>query len=182
MALRCLGVLISKELSAGMMRRISTTASRHTLRDSPNAHLNKQLLDRYTRLQKDIDPKYVQATYVWIDGTGENVRCKDRVLEKIPVKAEDCPNWQYDGSSTYQAQGGNSDVSLVPRALYRDPFKSGDNDVIVLCDTYKDDGSPTPSNHRAAMQAAYDQTSGQEPWFGIEQVSITIYCIRGYES
>jgi glutamine synthetase len=109
-------------------------------------------------------------TQVWIDGTGENVRCKDRVLEKTVQKASDCPDWQYDGSSTYQAQGGNSDVTLVPRALYRDPFKAGDKDVIVLCDTYKPDGSPCDSNHRAAMQSAYDQTQGEEPWFGIEQV------------
>lgn len=62
--MRCLGVLISKELSAGIARRISTTTARQMLTDSPNAHLNKQLLNRYTRLQKDIDPKLVQATYV----------------------------------------------------------------------------------------------------------------------
>lgn len=61
MALRCFGVLISKELSAGMMRRISTTATRQMLNDSPNAHLNKQLLNRYTRLQAKIDPKLVQV-------------------------------------------------------------------------------------------------------------------------
>lgn len=169
MALRCLGVLISKELSVGMTRRISTSSTRQMLKHSPNAHLNKLLLNRYTRLQKDIDPKLVQATYVWIDGTGENVRCKDRVLEEIPQKPEDCPDWQYDGSSTYQAQGGNSDVALVPRALYRDPFKAGEKDVIVLCDTYKSDGSPTESNKRASMQAAYDATKSHEPWFGIEQ-------------
>lgn len=152
-----------------MTRRISTSSTRQMLKNSPNAHLNKLLLNRYTRLQKDIDPKLVQATYVWIDGTDENVRCKDRVLEKTPKKPEDCPDWQYDGSSTYQAQGGNSDVALVPRALYRDPFKAGEKDVIVLCDTYKSDGSPTESNHRASMQAAYDATKGHEPWFGIEQ-------------
>lgn len=153
-----------------MTRRISTTATKSKmLKDSPNAILNKNLLNRYTRLQKDIDPKLIQATYVWIDGTGENVRCKDRVLEKIPQKPSDCPDWQYDGSSTYQAQGGNSDVQLVPRAIYRDPFKAGDKDVIVLCDTYKPDGSPCDSNHRAAMQAAYDQTQKEEPWFGLEQ-------------
>lgn len=170
MALRCMGVLISKNLSAGLTRRISTTSiAKKMLSESPNAHLNKQLLDRYTKLQKNIDPKLCQATYVWIDGTGENVRCKDRVLDKIPQQPSDLPDWQYDGSSTYQAQGGNSDIALVPRALYRDPFKAGDKDVIVLCDTYKPCGSPTESNHRAAMQAAYDQTKGEEPWFGIEQ-------------
>lgn len=54
MALRCLGVLISKEMSAGFARRLSTTAARSNfLRDSPNAHLNKNLLNRYTRLQYD---------------------------------------------------------------------------------------------------------------------------------
>ncbi|CAG9797745.1 unnamed protein product [Chironomus riparius] len=169
MALRCLGVLINKELSGGIARRlISTTASRSNfLKESPNAFLNKNLLNRYTRLK--YDPKLVQATYVWIDGTGENVRLKDRVLNKIPEKPEDCPDWQYDGSSTYQAQGGNSDIAIVPRALYKDPFKVGEHDVIVLCDTYKPDGSPCETNHRAAMQSAYEKTKDVEPWFGLEQ-------------
>jgi len=161
--------LINKELSGGIARRlISTTASRSNfLKESPNAFLNKNLLNRYTRLK--YDPKLVQATYVWIDGTGENVRLKDRVLNKIPEKPEDCPDWQYDGSSTYQAQGGNSDIAIVPRALYKDPFKVGEHDVIVLCDTYKPDGSPCETNHRAAMQSAYEKTKDVEPWFGLEQ-------------
>lgn len=60
-------------------------------------------------------------------------------------------------------------MSLVPRALYKDPFKAGSKDIIVLCDTYKPDGTPGPSNHRAAMQSAFDRTKGEEPWFGIEQ-------------
>jgi glutamine synthetase len=169
MALRCFGVLINKELSGGIARRlISTTASRSNfLKESPNAFLNKNLLNRYTRLK--YNPKLVQATYVWIDGTGENVRLKDRVLDKIPERPEDCPDWQYDGSSTYQAQGGNSDVAIVPRALYKDPFKVGQHDVIVLCDTYKPDGSPCETNHRASMQSAYEKTKDVEPWFGLEQ-------------
>lgn len=96
---------------------------------------------------------------------------KDRVLKKIPEKPEDCPDWQYDGSSTYQAQGGNSDIRLVPQALYKDPFKAGPNDVIVLCDTYKPDGSPCESNFRFHMQAAFDKTKDVDPWFGIEQVN-----------
>lgn len=159
---------MSKEMSAGFARRLSTTAARSNfLRESPNAYLNKNILNRYTKLK--YDPKNIQATYVWIDGTDQNIRLKDRVLKKVPERPEDCPHWQYDGSSTYQAQGGNSDIAIVPRALYKDPFKVGENDVIVLCDTYKPDGSPCETNHRAAMQAAYDQTKDLEPWFGIEQ-------------
>ena len=54
MALRCLGVLIRKELSGEMTRRLSTTAARNNfLRESPNAHLNKLLLNRYTGLKYD---------------------------------------------------------------------------------------------------------------------------------
>lgn len=77
--------------------------------------------------------------------------------------------WQYDGSSTYQALGGNSDITLIPRALYRDPFKVGENDVIVVCDTHKPDGEPTESNKRFLMQEAVDRVKDHEPWFGIEQ-------------
>ncbi|XP_058822706.1 glutamine synthetase 1, mitochondrial-like [Topomyia yanbarensis] len=152
---------------AARMIHICSVRSSNILQDSPNAQLNKTLLDRYRRLE--YNSKFVQATYVWIDGTGENVRLKDRVLDYKPEKPEDCPQWQYDGSSTYQALGGNSDIKLVPRALYRDPFKAGEKDVIVLCDTYQPDGKPTASNKRAAMQDAYNATKTFEPWFGIEQ-------------
>uniref|UniRef100_U5EXT8 Glutamine synthetase n=1 Tax=Corethrella appendiculata TaxID=1370023 RepID=U5EXT8_9DIPT len=173
MALRVVGLLIRQEFGGfatkSSARMLSTTkvACSKILKDSPNAYLNKSIINRYNKLK--YDSRYVQATYVWIDGSGENLRLKDRVLDFVPSKAEDLPNWQYDGSSTYQALGGNSDCTLIPRALYRDPFKAGPNDVIVLCDTYKPDGSPTESNHRAAMQNAYDRTKDQEPWFGIEQ-------------
>lgn len=52
------------------------------LEDSPNAKINKTVLDRYTSLPLPDDA--VIATYVWIDGTGEGLRCKDRTLNFIP--------------------------------------------------------------------------------------------------
>ncbi len=36
---------------------------------------------------------------------------------------EELPVWNFDGSSTYQAEGSNTDVYLHPVALYRDPFR-----------------------------------------------------------
>lgn len=52
------------------------------LEDSPNAKINKGILARYSNLEQP-DGQII-ATYVWIDGTGENVRCKDRTLNFIP--------------------------------------------------------------------------------------------------
>lgn len=184
MALRCVGVLISKEMSSAFAASLSSSSSHggahgqrmlstsarafsNVLTSSPNADFNKQLMERYSRLK--YDPKLVQATYVWIDGSGENVRAKTRTVNFVPKTAEELPNWQYDGSSTYQALGGNSDTTLVPRALYKDPTKSNPNDVIVMCDTYKPDGAPTESNKRAAMQEVFDKVKAELPWFGIEQ-------------
>lgn len=173
MALRCVGILIRQELtglvnkSHGRMFSTTDAVKSNFLKYSPNAHLNKEILNRYTRLK--YDKNLIQATYIWIDGTGEHCRAKDRVLNFVPKTPADLPKWQYDGSSTYQAEGENSDTTMIPRAIYRDPFKAGENDILVLCDTYKYDGTPTESNKRQFMQSAYDRSKDQEPWFGIEQ-------------
>ncbi len=59
------------------------------------------------------------AEYVWIGGKGSDLRSKARTLDKKPKKPEDLPHWNYDGSSTGQAPGNDSEVYLIPRAIYR---------------------------------------------------------------
>jgi len=61
---------------------------------------------------------------------------QSRTLNKVPKKPEELPTWNYDGSSTGQAPGDDSEVYLVPRSIFRDPFRGGDN-IIVLCDCYE---------------------------------------------
>ncbi|XP_068909528.1 glutamine synthetase 2 cytoplasmic isoform X1 [Tenebrio molitor] len=137
-----------------------------TLENSPNAVLNKAVAERYRSLPCP-DGK-IKATYIWIDGTGENVRAKTRTVDFVPSKPEELPVWNYDGSSTYQAEGTNSDTYLCPVALYNDPFTRGNN-KLVLCDTYKYNKKPTETNKRFTCLQAMEAAKEAVPWFGIEQ-------------
>ncbi|XP_043286455.1 glutamine synthetase 2 cytoplasmic isoform X2 [Venturia canescens] len=140
--------------------------SRTMLKDSPNAALNKTVLSRYMDLPQP--DNMIQAKYIWIDGTGEGLRCKSRTLDFVPKDPKDLPTWTYDGSSTYQAEGGNSDMFLYPVAIYKDPFRRGNN-KLVLCDTYNSDKTPSKTNQRFRANEALEAAKSQEPWFGIEQ-------------
>jgi len=136
------------------------------LNESPNSKLNKNILSRYTALE--LPDGVIMATYIWIDGTGENLRCKDRTINFIPKSPKELPVWNYDGSSTYQAQGENSDVYLYPCAIYKDPFRGG-NHILVMCETYKYDGTPMATNHRKACNEVAQKLAEEEVFFGIEQ-------------
>lgn len=144
---------------------VNKTKMSKTLDESHNAHIKKTLLDKYMSLP--IPEGKIQATF-WIDGTGENLRCKDRTLELIPEKPSDLPIWNYDGSSCYQAEGHNSDVYLHPVAIFKDPMRPGNN-ILVMCETYRFDGTPTESNKRRTCREVCDKVADEQPWFGIEQ-------------
>ena len=83
----------------------------------------------------------VLATYVWIDGTGENCRSKTMTLDFEPKLPSELPWWNFDGSSTGQAEGSNSDVFIRPCTIFRDPFLGGKN-KLIMADTYKYDKTP----------------------------------------
>ena len=61
------------------------------------------------------------------------------------------PIWNFDGSSTGQAPGNDSEVLLKPVQIYKDPFRRGEN-ILVLCECLKPDGTPVESNTRAACK------------------------------
>jgi glutamine synthetase len=113
-------------------------------------------------------PNYTIAEYVWIDALGE-LRSKSKVVAgKSSVTLEDLPSWNYDGSSTGQAPGEDSEVIIVPRAVFKDPFRGG-NHVLVMTDTYTPQGVAIPTNTRAPAAAIFETKPEEEPWFGIEQ-------------
>lgn len=106
--------------------------------------------------------------YIWIDGTKEKLRSKTRVVDAVPKTASDCPEWNFDGSSTGQAQESNTDIYLKPVAVFKDPFMGGEN-RLVLCETMLFDKTPISSNTRASCNEAMQKAADQKPWFGIEQ-------------
>lgn len=132
-----------------------------------NGALNKAVLDRFLRLDIAAERKS-QCMYVWIDGTVENLRAKTRTLDFVPRHPSELPVWNFDGSSTWQSNTLNSDVYLYPVAIYKDPFRQGDN-KLVMCDTYNHDKQPTASNHRNSCNETMERAKDFEPWFGIEQ-------------
>ena len=93
--------------------------------------------------------------YIWIGGKNE-LRSKARVLNAPPKAATQLPNWAYDGSSTYQAQTENSEVTLKPRAMYPDPFR-GEGHFLAICDTFTLKGEPMKNNHRNWAKNIFDK-------------------------
>ncbi|RNA40470.1 glutamine synthetase-like [Brachionus plicatilis] len=127
---------------------------------------DKNVLKKYLDLPQPNDK--VLATYIWIDGTGENLRSKTMTVDFSPKEVNELPWWNYDGSSTSQAEGSNSDVYLKPVSIFKDPFLLGQN-ILVMCETYKYDKTPTETNKRASCLDAMVKAKENEPWFGIEQ-------------
>lgn len=107
--------------------------------------------------------------YIWIDAF-DKIRSKTKIIhDKNITCVGDCPDWTFDGSSTGQAEGWDSDIILKPVNLYKDPFREMDNAFLILCETFEKNGTPHSTNHRAKCYETSLKTNKFEPWFGIEQ-------------
>ena len=117
------------------------------------------------------------AEYIWLDGgrPTQSVRSKARVVA-VPDSPEpaDFPEWSFDGSSTEQAIGEDSDCLLSPVRVVEDPLR-GSGNHLVLCEVLNPDGSPHESNQRATLRRVLDSAGPEvDPWVGFEQ-EYTIY-------
>lgn len=125
------------------------------------------------------------AEYIWIDGTGINLRSKSRTLPGPVSDVSELPEWNYDGSSTEQAVTDDSEVIMKPAAFFPDPFRGGDN-ILVICSTYrwankdKDDLRPANTNFRHFAEPIFDQVKEHHPWFGIEQEYTLFECTNAF--
>ena len=113
----------------------------------------------------------VQAEYIWIGGSGEDLRSKTKTLDKQVRSVKDLPEWNFDGSSTGQALGHDSEVWLIPIKVVPDPFRLGPN-VLVLCECLEAASmKPIPTNRRAGARAIFEneKVAKEVCWYGIEQ-------------
>ena len=107
-----------------------------------------------------------KAEYIWVDGTKPTpqLRSKTKVIE-LGHRPE---VWGFDGSSTNQAEGENSDCVLNPVFLCDDPIRKGFN-KLVMCEVLNTDMSPHESNTRAKLRETHNEHVAQDMWFGLEQ-------------
>ena len=90
--------------------------------------------------------------YVWLDAN-ERLRSKTKVAEGDINTLEKVPSWGYDGSSTGQAPGEDSDCKLTPVKIYHNPFHF--DGWLVMCSTEK--------------REAITFEDSNDYWFGFEQ-------------
>ena len=103
--------------------------------------------------------------YLWLDGcTPTQIRYKTKVVKEFG-KSNEAPIWGFDGSSTEQADGNNSDCVLKPVRVYPNPLET--NSSIVLCEVWNVDDTPHESNTRRLLEETI--TDDIDEWVGFEQ-------------
>ncbi len=102
--------------------------------------------------------------YIWLDGykPTQSLRSKTRVESDFGGTLEECPMWSFDGSSTEQADGSDSECLLKPVACFPDPGRK--NAYLVMTEVLNADGTPHESNGRATIN-----DDDEDFWFGFEQ-------------
>lgn len=112
--------------------------------------------------------------YIWLDA-------KNKFRSKIKVLTQDempdiyysdikyFPEWNYDGSSTGQALGEDTEVILKPIFTTINPFVNDIKGYLVLCETYDSKGNPLINNYRVKAKEIFNNKATLQPWFGFEQ-------------
>lgn len=111
--------------------------------------------------------------YIWQCSDGR-VRGKTRVVNKKPNNISDVSEWNYDGSSTGDVTSGdNTEIKLLPVALFRDPFRNYQFTdafiVLCVCADSQNQFIAGPSLNREWCAKIMENNKSAKPWFGIEQ-------------
>ena len=113
--------------------------------------------------------------YLWLDGCNPTqIRSKTKIVKSFGRKGGEAPVWGFDGSSTDQAEGKNSDCVLKPVRVYPHPSEQ-DNSSIVLCEVWNVDDTPHSTNTRRELEETLQALESDiDEWVGFEQ-EYTLY-------
>ena len=109
--------------------------------------------------------------YIWLDGTEPTtqLRSKTKIVKSFGRDGGEAPIWAFDGSSTNQAVGSDSDCVLKPVRLYPNPLEEG-NHTLVLCEVWNVDDTPHKTNTRRILEELItDVEDDIDEWVGFEQ-------------
>jgi len=106
------------------------------------------------------------AEYIWIDGTQPSARLRSKT--KVLQDDQEAEIWGFDGSSTEQAEGINSDCVLFPVMACVDPLRR-EGSSLILCEVYDTDLIPHATNTRAPCREVAEQFVAHAPLYGMEQ-------------
>ena len=108
--------------------------------------------------------------YVWL-AADQSMRSKTRVIYENVKTLSDIPSWNYDGSSCGQAPGEDSEILLIPCAMFNDPFRANNmtKSFLVLCKSVTPEKVPAIGCNRNYAEKIFESRMHEEPWYGIEQ-------------
>ena len=114
--------------------------------------------------------------YLWLDGcTPTQIRSKTKIVKSFGRDGGEAPIWGFDGSSTEQAKGSDSDCVLKPVRIYPNSLEDSDYASIVLCEVWNVDDTPHKTNTRRLLEETItDIEDDIDEWVGFEQ-EYTLY-------
>ena len=117
--------------------------------------------------------KKIVLEYIWLDAVN-NFRSKTKIVNEDTINLNDIktlPTWNYDGSSTGQASGTDSEIFLIPYVIFKDPFRRSStfDSYLVWCGMVDKNSNPLENSTRALAIEIFNSHKDVEPWFGIEQ-------------
>lgn len=117
--------------------------------------------------------KKIVLEYIWLD-VASNFRSKTKIVTAQDININNIntlPTWNYDGSSTGQAIGTDSEIFLIPNVVFKDPFRQNHNydAYLVWCSMVDKNSNHLENSTRNLAKEIFNKYQDVEPWFGIEQ-------------
>lgn len=139
-------------------------------------------------MKKSLNNHKIKLEYIWLDGSSpQQIRSKTKIINyhynsDVLLRSLEpsqkhltnvktfissvIPTWNFDGSSTYQAETSKSELILVPVNAFKNPFE--ENSILVVSEVWHPDGTPHESNTRRSMVETVESID-DETLYGFEQ-------------